>query len=75
MLFPGMTTRMQKEMTALIHEKRSSYEVHVSDCPGGRNSAWIGGSMLASLSTFPNMCITAQEYNETGPHMARRKFF
>ncbi|XP_026469996.1 actin-like [Ctenocephalides felis] len=29
-------------------------------------SAWIGGSILASLSLFGNMCITKKEYEESG---------
>merc|ERR1712130_165531 len=31
-----------------------------------RNSVWIGGSILASLSTFQQMWITKQEYDECG---------
>jgi actin-related protein len=30
-----------------------------------KNAAWIGGSMLASFSTFKDMCITKEEYDNT----------
>lgn len=29
-----------------------------------QHAAWIGGSMFASLSTFPNVCITKAEWEE-----------
>jgi actin-related protein len=41
--------------------------------PDPKLAAWVGGSMLTSLSTFKDMCIQAAEYNEYGPVMMRRK--
>ena len=38
-------------------------------------SVWLGGSILASLSTFQTMWITKQEYDENGPNIIRRKCF
>ena len=32
------------------------------------NSAWIGASMLGSLSTFQNLRIKKSEYEELGEH-------
>ena len=37
--------------------------------------AWIGGSMLASLSTFPQMLVTRQVYEEENEAVLHRKFF
>jgi actin-related protein len=38
-------------------------------------SVWIGGSILASLSTFRQMWIVKPEYDETGPSIVHRKCF
>merc|ERR1712130_482450 len=38
-------------------------------------SVWIGGSILASLSTFQQMWISKQEYDESGPSIVHRKCF
>ena len=40
-----------------------------------RYSVWIGGSILASLSTFQQMWISKQEYDESGPSIVHRKCF
>jgi len=36
---------------------------------------WIGGSILASLSTFQQMWISKGEYDESGPAIVHRKVF
>jgi actin-related protein len=43
--------------------------------PDRKDAAWIGGSILASLDTFPQMVITHEEYNDCGPGIVHRKFF
>ena len=43
--------------------------------PKGRYSAWIGGSILASLSTFQQMRISQSEYDEEAPSIVHRKCF
>merc|ERR1719411_1696201 len=40
--------------------------------PERKYSVWIGGSILASLSTFQQMWISKQEYDECGPAIVRR---
>eukprot|EP01084_Bolivina_argentea_P297501 512542_1 len=41
-----------------------------------KNLCWIGGSMLASLSTYvKEIFITKTEYDETGPYIVQRKCF
>jgi hypothetical protein len=37
-------------------------------------AVWIGGSILASLSTFQQMWISKQEYDESGPSIVHRKY-
>merc|ERR1711963_642114 len=41
--------------------------------PERKYSVWIGGSILASLSTFQQMWISKQEYDECGPSIVHRK--
>merc|ERR1719507_3012403 len=43
--------------------------------PQRKYSVWIGGSILASLSTFQQMWISKQEYDECGPSIVHRKCF
>ncbi|KAK4907663.1 hypothetical protein LTR28_000428 [Elasticomyces elasticus] len=42
--------------------------------PERKYSVWIGGSILASLSTFQQMWISKQEYDESGPSIVHRKY-
>jgi actin len=43
--------------------------------PERKYPVWIGGSILASLSTFPQMVITDEEYSECGPNIVDRECF
>jgi actin len=44
--------------------------------PERKYSVWIGGSILASLSTFQQMWISKQEYDEWGgPSIVHSKCF
>merc|ERR1711937_1122672 len=63
-MFPGIQDRMQKEMTALAP---AAIKVKIIAPPERKYSVWIGGSILASLSTFQNMWISKQEFDEHGP--------
>ena len=63
-MFPGIAERMQKEITYLAPAK---YKPNVIASPDRKYSVWIGGSILASCSTFKNMLITKEEYEEIGP--------
>ena len=67
-LFEGMAARVKKELVAL-----SRKTVNVIAPAQRKDSAWIGGSILAGLSTFKEICITNQEYNEEGPSVVHRK--
>lgn len=41
----------------------------------GKYSGWIGGSILASLSTFEKMCVTQEAYKEHGERILKAMFF
>ncbi|KAI7061978.1 actin, partial [Hortaea werneckii] len=68
-MYPGISDRMQKEITALAP---SSMKVKIIAPPERKYSVWIGGSILASLSTFQQMWISKQEYDESGPSIVHR---
>jgi actin len=71
-MFTGIADRMSKEVTALAP---SSMKVKVVAPPERKFSVWIGGSILASLSTFQQMWIAKSEYDESGPSIVHRKCF
>merc|ERR1712109_335993 len=63
-MFPGLSSRLQKEITNLAP---SSMTIKIVAPPERKYSVWIGGSILASLSTFEEMWVTKEEYDESGP--------
>jgi len=63
-LFEGMSERMQHEMSKLADGVNSKAKVLAP--PERLYSVWLGGSILASLSTFQTMWISKQEYDEYG---------
>merc|ERR1712012_1400886 len=60
-----------------IHETTytSTIKIKIIAPPERKYSVWIGGSILASLSTFQQMWISKQEYDECGPSIVHRKCF
>jgi len=71
-MYPGVADRMQKEITSLAP---STLKIKIIAPPERKYSVWIGGSILASLSTFQQMWISKQEYDESGPSIVHRKCF
>nr|BAN40495.1 actin, putative [Entamoeba invadens] len=71
-MYPGINDRLEKEMVALAPP---TMKIKVIAPPERKYSVWIGGSILASLSTFQNMWITKEEYDESGPAIVHRKCF
>ncbi len=56
-MFPGATERVSKQIQTLIPP---TTKVNVVGPPERQFLAWIGGSILSSLSTFQAMWITKQ---------------
>ena len=69
-IFQGFTNRMKKKMTSLAPPMT---RVNIITLPNPKHSVWIGGSILASMSTFQKMWISKQEYGEHGPSIVYRK--
>jgi len=71
-MFSAIAERLTKEITALAP---STMKIKVVAPPERKYSVWIGGSILASLSTFQQMWISKGEYDESGPSIVHRKCF
>jgi len=71
-MFEGIAERLTKEIVALAP---STMKIKVVAPPERKYSVWIGGSILASLSTFQQMWISKNEYDEAGPSIVHRKCF
>jgi len=71
-MFGGLSERLEKEMKALAP---TNVKIKIVAPPERKYSVWIGGSILSSLSTFQEMWITKEEYDESGPGIVHRKCF
>ncbi|XP_053556171.1 LOW QUALITY PROTEIN: actin, alpha skeletal muscle-like [Bombina bombina] len=63
-MYQGIAERMQGELNALAP---SSMKTKILAPPERIYSVWIGDSILPSLSTFQQMRISKQEYDESCP--------
>ncbi|KAM8812741.1 actin, plasmodial isoform-like [Rhynchonycteris naso] len=68
----GLMSRMQRELFALVSP---DIYVKVFTCPYASYSAWVGGSILSSLSTFRDMWVTRSDYKDVGPSIVSRWSF
>jgi len=71
-MFEGLRERMQKEVSSMAP---ASARIKVVAPPERKYSVWIGGSILAHLSSFEEQWVTKDEYEESGPQIIHRKCF
>ena len=71
-MFKGIADRMQREIIALAP---STMSIKVIAPPERKYSVWIGGSILGSLSSFQQLWISKEEYEESGRPFGHRKCF
>ena len=69
-MYEGIADRMSKEISALAP---AAMKVKIVAPNERKYSVWIGGSILASLSTFNTMYIAKSEYDDIGPTIVHRK--
>ena len=69
-MFENIAQRLNKEVALLAPD---TVEIKVIAAPERKYSVWIGGSILSSLSTFEEMWISKEEYDEAGPSIVHRK--
>jgi actin beta/gamma 1 len=61
-MFAGFPERVEKDLS----EKLPNTEFHVMAPASRRISAWVGGSIIASVETFDQLWISRHEYEESG---------
>ena len=72
-LLPNLGARLEKELVAL-GPQTSKIKVLAQQAQLERRfSAWIGGSILASLGSFQQMWLSKAEYDENGAQLIHRK--
>jgi len=69
-MYNHIPERVQQEVKALAPD---SMTIKIIAPPERKYSVWIGGSILSSLSTFEEMWIKKEEYDEAGPSIVHRK--
>jgi len=69
-MFSQIDDRLHQEMTNLAPNGNT---IKIIAPPERKYSVWIGGSILASLSTFEEMWVDKKEYDESGPTIVHRK--
>ncbi|XP_027798015.1 actin-related protein T3 [Marmota flaviventris] len=70
--FPGLDKRLIKDIAKVAPPNTS---VQVTVPPERKISVWMGGSILASLSAFQDMWITAAEFKEVGHNIVHQRCF
>ena len=71
-MYRGIDQRMEREMFSLAP---LAMTIKIIAPPDRHHSAWTGGSLMGSLSTFQSMWISKEEYDEFGPSIVHRKCF
>ena len=71
-LFPGLPERIASEMGS--HESDpNNCTAKVIATPERKEAVWIGGSILASISTFKDLSISKDDYLERGSQLVNVK--
>jgi actin-related protein len=69
-MYSGMDDRLRKELIVL---SPSTARIKIVAPPERKYSVWIGGSILASLSTFQRMWVSKLQYEEYGSSVFQHK--
>lgn len=71
-MFPNYAERLLNEVHSLLPKQT---KVRIYAQPERMLSTWVGGSILAALTTFKNMWVSHKEYEEDGVHILHKKMF
>jgi len=71
-MFKGIQERLRKEVVEL---SPPNVKVRIVAPQERKYSVWIGGSILAQLSSFQDSWCTKEDYEEMGPGIVHRKCF
>ena len=70
-MFRSIQPRVNRDIFAIAYRDP---KIRILASPDRYISSWLGGSILGSLSTFSNMVVGKEEYDEVGPSLFRWKF-
>lgn len=73
-LYVGLPERLTKELKLLANQNMAN-KIKVVAVPERKYCVWIGGSILSSISTFADMWITKEEFEDAGESIVHRKCF
>jgi actin, other eukaryote len=71
-MFKGFEKRFSMEMKSLLNVGMSKL-LQVKASADRHQSVWVGGTVLASMSTFEGQWITARDYDEIGINIVQQK--
>lgn len=71
-MFPGFGDRLLNEIRKHPNSPKD-VKIRIAAPPERMYTTWIGGSILASLSTFKNMWISKAEYAEQGARVLTKQ--
>lgn len=69
-LFPNFAARLKKEISSLAPPFS---RIHIVEPLERKYAVFFGGSILSSLSTFQQLWISRQEYEEIGPQIVHKR--
>lgn len=64
-MLPGLAPRLRNELMDQL-PRESARQIDICVDSQRKHAAWIGGSMFASLSTFDQVVVTKQEFDDGG---------
>ena len=70
-MVPGLSERLKKEMEKLVPDLA---RVRIVSHEFRDIAAWIGGSIVGSLSSFRSLWILKSDYEDYGPSIVHRKY-
>jgi actin-related protein len=73
-LYAGLPERLTKELKSLANPNLAN-KIKVVAVAERKYCVWIGGSILSSISTFSDMWITREEFEDAGESIVHRKCF
>ena len=69
---PGFTERLEKELSA-VGDHTCHFSLKKANNPV--TATWTGASVISSLSTFSQQCVTTDQYAEIGSQVVHLKCF
>lgn len=66
-MMPGFSSRINLQLREVLNKENINFNSYQVIAEGNRNiSSWIGASMISSMSSFNNVFVSREEYNENG---------